>query len=256
MSINFSRLEVAKPGLGYGGIGAAAHIETPYPADDGLHLLHLDTGKSRLIVSYKDIRKFASPPPELAGPFMWFHHVQFNQDDSRIFFVARTKKRSAKKPATATMTVNQDGSELRQLLPYDWAATHYDWLNPKQLVVTAMYEKTMRSHVLVNDDDQAERRAIAKGTLLSNGHPAFSEDGRWLLTDEYPDAQGVHLMFLVKMKTDAMKVLHRIQTPAHFRKGPRCIHARWNKAGNRIVFDSTQSGTRQVYVMNLEDETE
>ncbi len=47
LSLNFSRLRITRTDYGYGGKGQDAQPEVPFPANDGLFLVNLQTGKAK-----------------------------------------------------------------------------------------------------------------------------------------------------------------------------------------------------------------
>jgi hypothetical protein len=57
LSINFSRLKITREDYGYAGEGQDAKGKTAYPDDDGIFLVNLYTGSSKMIVSIKQLRQ-------------------------------------------------------------------------------------------------------------------------------------------------------------------------------------------------------
>jgi hypothetical protein len=87
-----------------------------------------------------------------------------------------------------------------------------------------------------------------------DGHGTFSPNGKWMVTDTYPGAgMREQKIYLKDMKTEAVLPLGRFVEPEEFSKGWRCdIHCRWSPNGDMIGFNSTHTGSRQVYVMKLQ----
>jgi hypothetical protein len=52
LSINFARLRLTRPDYGYGGDGQDSRKDVPFPEDDGLFMMNLETGNTKLLVSY------------------------------------------------------------------------------------------------------------------------------------------------------------------------------------------------------------
>ncbi len=252
IGVNFNRLEKAIKGFGYVGGEQNAQVDVQYPDNDGLYLLDIETAKSKLVVTMKDISRIAPPPSDIEGPMLWFHHAHFNPSDSRVFFVAKTRK-SGKPMASAAFTMDSDGSDITLNVPYSWDATHYDWLDDKHMVVTSAYKKKMRTHLVFTDGVKDDYRRISQNLIQSNGHPTFSPDKKWMLTDTYPDVDRKISMFLVNLKNETVYTLGRFFTPKQYSKAVRCdLHADWNYSGNKILYDSTEDGSRQIYIMELD----
>ncbi len=253
IGVNFTRLENALPGFGYVGEKVNSGQSTvAYPDNDGLFLIDLESGKSKLVVTIADVKKIAPPPSYLEGPLMWFHHAHFNPNDSRVFFVAKTRQKG-KPMASAAITMNPDGSDLFLNIPYEWDATHYDWFDNKKMVVTSAYKKKQRSLLMFTDKEKDSYKIISPNLIQNNGHPTFSPNKKWLLTDTYPDADRNISMFLVHLESEAVYTMGRYYVSKNFNRAVRCdLHADWSPSGNKIIFDSVKDGKRHIYMMELE----
>jgi hypothetical protein len=247
ISINFSRLRKTRKGYGYGGEGQNAKLDRAFPEDDGLHLIDLETGDAKLIVSFTDIKELVPEVPE--GGLEYFNHTLFSREGSKIFWLARARPERN----TTPFTVNRDGSELKACFPAGWGGSHYDWLNDNELMITAEYDAKQWSHVLftVGENDY---KPLGNGLLDYDGHGTFSPDGKWMVTDTYPkNEMKEQKIYLMDMKTEAVLPLGRFPEPEEFRKDWRCdIHCRWSPQGNIIGFNSTHTGSRQAYIFKLD----
>ncbi|OIN98145.1 hypothetical protein AUJ66_01470 [Candidatus Desantisbacteria bacterium CG1_02_38_46] len=260
VSINFARLRITRPDYGYDGRGCNPRLDEPYPADDGLFLIDLKTGKSKLIVSIAEVKKFLGIPSDVsAKSLMWFNHTLFNKDGTRIFFLARIQKKD-RGWHTVSMTVNPDGKELRACFPsyWNWSGSHYDWYSKDKLMITALYQEKKWCPVFFTDGKN-DYQILGNGLLDFDGHGTFSPDGKWMLIDRYPDSV-FHMqnLMLMDMSTNAVLSLGRFYEPPRFfnPKIPeywRCdLHPRWSPRGDMIVFNSVHEGSRQVYIIRFE----
>jgi hypothetical protein len=248
LSINFSRLRLTRPDYGYGGDGQDSRKDVPFPDDDGLFLVNLETGESKLLVSYKQIKDLVPPLEE--GRIQWFNHTLFSRNGSKIFWLSRQIDKNTR--ITSSFTVNTDGTGLQRCFPDNWGGSHYDWLNDDELMVTAAYEGKQYAHVLFTVGKKDYKR-LGNGLLDYDGHGTFSPDQKWMVTDTYP-SQGLReqKIYLMDMKTEAVLPLGRYVQPQEFEGYWRCdIHCRWSPGGKMIGFNSTNSGSRQVYIFNF-----
>jgi hypothetical protein len=246
VSINFARLRTTRPDYGYGGNGQDARLEVQFPDDDGIHLVDLETGDSKLIVSVAQVRDLVPDVPE--GGLEYFNHTLFSRRGSKIFWLARaTPERN-----TTSLTVNIDGSNLRASFPEGWGGSHFDWLDDDRLMVTARYEGQQYGHILFAIGESDYRR-LGNGLLDYDGHGTFSPDGRWMVTDSYPSRPMREAkIYLMDMETEAVLPIGRFRQPEEFTGGWRCdIHCRWSPEGDLIGFNSAHSGSRQVYLLRL-----
>lgn len=245
VSINFSRLRLTRPGYGYGGNGQGARENQAFPENDGLFLIDLETGESKLLVSIAQIKDLVPQEPE---PQMeYFNHTLFSRDGSKIFWLAR----AVPVRNTTAFTVNQDGSNLQKCFPDDRGGSHFDWLNGDELMITCDKEKEY-GHVLFTVGKQDFKR-LGNGVLDYDGHGTFSPNSEWMITDTYPSsALHEQKLFLMNMKTQAVLSLGRFIEPPAFRGHWRCdLHPRWSPKGDMIGFNSTFTGSRQVYVLKF-----
>lgn len=248
VSVNFARLRTTRPDYGYGGEGQDARLGVQFPEDDGIFLVDLETGAADLIVSIADVRELVPEVP--AEGLEYFNHTLFSRGGSRIFWLARaTPERN-----TTAFTVNRDGSNLKACFPEGWGGSHFDWLNDEELMVTAEYEAEQWAHILFTVG-QTDYRRLGKGLLDYDGHGTFSPDGRWMITDTYP-SRGMReqKIYLMDMETEAVLPIGRYQQPDGYHSGWRCdIHCRWSPKGDLVGFNSTHSGSRQVYLMEFKE---
>ncbi len=251
-SINYARLADTRPGYGYVGV-ADPFGEVLHPDDDGLYVMDLQSGEYRLIVSMDRVFQTEKPPESFLEKKMWFNHVLFSRDDSRIFFMARYKQDTGPL-VTAAFTVNPDGTELRCVLPYSWGASHYDWLDERRMVVVSRYQGESKwLHVFFTDGGD-DYTPLAPERLQRDGHCHFSRDGKWMVTDSYPQGPDrMRSLYVMDMAAQQVAELARFHEPAEYKGEWRCdLHPRWNRDGTQIRIDATCDGTRQVYIVHLE----
>lgn len=248
--LNFSRLRLLRPDYGYGGGGQEVNARDTFPDDDGLFLINLGTGTSRLLVSLAQIRD--KIPQLQGGSIAWFNHTLFSRDGTQVFWLCR--QRDAHGWVTNAFTVHLDGTGLKRCFPDDWGGSHFDWLNGSDLMVTAKWQGKQFSHILFTPGKGNYVR-LGRGILDFDAHGTFSPDRKWMLTDTYPDAvTREQRIFLMDMHSQAVMCLGRFVEPAEFSGHWRCdLHCRWSPLSDKIAFNSTQSGSRQVYLLNLKN---
>jgi Tol biopolymer transport system component len=247
ISINFARLRITRTDYGYDGPGQDAQPGVQFPGNDGLFLIDLQTGNAELIVSYEQLKSSVPPINDRSG-MEYVGHVLFSRAGSKIFFLAR----AIPDWNTTSFTVNKDGSNLQRSFPDGWGGSHFDWLTDNDLMITAMYEAKIYGHILYTAGQKNYKR-LGHGLLDYDGHGTFSPNGNWMVTDTYP---GTGLreqkIYLMDMRTEAVLPLGRYPQPAEFTGGWRCdIHCRWSPNGDMIGFNSTHTGSRQVYILKL-----
>jgi len=246
ISINFARLRKTRTDYGYGGEGQGPRLSEPFPNDDGLFLVDLETGKAKLIVSINQVKDLVPKVP--TSGIEYFNHTLFNRDGSKVFWLAR----STPQRNTTSFTVNRDGTGLRRCLPDGWGGSHFDWLDGDNLMITSAFEAKVYGHILFTVGQRNYQR-LGKGLLDYDGHGTFSPDGRWMVTDTYPNGKlREQKLYLMDMRTEAVLSLGRFVEPPKFTGHWRCdLHPRWSPKGDLIGFNSTYTGSRQVYFFKL-----
>lgn len=246
ISINFARLRITRSDYGYGGEGQDKKADVQFPDDDGLFLVDLETGEAKLMVSIADVK--GDVPAIPAEGIEYFNHTLFSKDGSKVFWLAR----AIPERNTTSFTVNTEGKNILRCFPDGWGGSHFDWLNDNELMITAKYNAVQDAHILFTVGENNYKR-LGKGLLDYDGHGTFSPDKKWMITDTYPSANREQKIYLMDMKTECVLPLGRFKQPMEYTKGWRCdIHCRWSPNGDMVGFNSTHSGSRQVYIMKFE----
>ncbi len=249
VSINFSRVGEARPHYGYAGYGQDAQRDVKFPDNDGLFLLNLETGDARLIVSFSDLKD--QVPDIEPGGMQYIDHTLFSKEGSRLMFLAR----AIPERNTTCFTVDRDGANLQRCFPDHWGGSHFDWLTDDRLMVTAEYKGKQYSHILFTAGEDDYRR-LGNGLLDYDGHGTFSPDGRWMITDTYPEGGfNDQKIYLMDMETEAVLSLGRYpHSEEHHSFGTRCdIHVRWRPDGKMFGFNSTHTGSRQAFIKQVKN---
>ncbi len=204
----------------------------------------------KLLVSINDIKELVPEVPE--GGIEYFNHILFSREGGRIFWLAR----AIPERNTTSFTVSRTGEDLRRCFPDQWGGSHFDWLNEDELMITGKYKGISNAHILFSIGQDNYRR-LGNGLLDYDGHGTFSPDGKWMVTDTYPGSGSLNeqKLYLMDMKSEAVLPMGRYVHPSAFRdngKDAQCdLHPRWSPNGDMIGFNSVTTGSRQVYVINL-----
>jgi hypothetical protein len=258
VSINYARLRLTRPDYGYGGSGQDARSDVTWPTDDGLWLVNLESGEAKLVVTIASVR---DRMPQVKDPkaLAYFCHTVFSRDGSRIFWLARSvenlsNQKVVRKWETTSFTCNRDGSDVQRCFPDGWGGSHFNWLDGERLMVTARYNDAFYSHVLFTVG-KSDYRRLGRGLLDFDGHGVFSNDGKWMATDTYPDQLWERKLMVLRMSDQAVLPLGIFFVPEIYRETySRCdLHPRWRPDGRMLAFNSVHEGSRQVYVIDIAD---
>ncbi len=249
VSLSFARLFAACPGYGYAGApdpwaGEAA------PAGDGLWHLDLHTGEHRLIYSLAEAAEAAGAAPE-EGVLHRFNHAQWAPDGSR-FAVLHRWGVPGKSWVTRLLTFGPRGEDPHVLSDHGMVS-HYDWRDGEHLLAWARREGVGNRYFLFRDRSGDEPAVVGEGTLTVDGHCSYSPDRRWVLTDTYPDADGIRTLILFEAATGRRIDIGRFHGPTPPDGEIRCdLHPRWSRDGQQVCIDSIhEGGRRQMYVLDV-----
>ncbi len=249
---DFARVHPLRPGYAYPGVPYSLRgRETP--EDEGVARMNLDTGETRLILSYAALAG-AFPHEDRRGAPVFVARLLGNTDGSRFVFSFRFRSPTDGCYRTCLATADPDGSNLYQLVGFEDRPAHFDWCGPNRLVVWMTPGDTNISGFYVVEDRTGSRDPLGQGVLKRDGHCSFGVDTRRLLLDSFPDSEGMQDLLIFDRASGRVSMLGRFYMPPAFgwrnQSGDlRCdLHPCWSRRGNRVCFDSMHEGRRAVYV--------
>ncbi|MBQ9976900.1 MAG: hypothetical protein IJP16_10340 [Clostridia bacterium] len=260
VSINFPRLYDFRPGYGYADI-KDPYFDVNHSDEDGVFLIDMKTGKSRLVLSMQQIWDFS-------GKFfdrdrkMNINHITINTDGTRFLALVRNfKEEGDVRHMTAIITANLDGSDMFLLSDYG-IQSHYHWKDAENVIFYSdgkeldcrwKTDSALNLNTYVLKDKTWEGELVAGGAFWYDHHMSYSPDRKLILTDTYPTTTPFETVKIYNPETDVCVHL------GHFYHVPvpttdlRCdLHPRWNQDGSMISFDSTCEGFRGVYLIDVD----
>ena len=252
IGLNFARMAHCRPVVGYANSLDPASLHNA-PADDGLWNLDLQSGASRLILSIGEVIK-GSDSKQVQGKRVWFNHVLFNTDGSRLLFFCRAMRPDGGF-LSSLWTVSPDGTDLQCQIPFGYRVSHFAWRDPQHILISTDVLGEMG--FVEFTDGRQDFTPVGAGILPRDGHACFSPDRSWILTDSnaYPHGAGLaRELMLYRPKTEQKVSLGIYTSDARFTGDTRCdLHPRWSPDGRWVTFDSVHEGTRQIYGIDVSE---
>jgi hypothetical protein len=292
VSPDLIRTTLIKPG--YGIVVPKNCISQNHGAsqEDGIFITSLPSGKSRLLASIQDVIVAATPPIDPVefrnGDFYGFH-VKWNPQGDRLMFILRwLPHHPGARMRTLVITMKADGSEVHVAVPaseLDKGGHHPNWCPDGETLMMNLRHGRL-AHRAVHRNILAELlfrvrriRKFSKNTMrlirvqydgrdlevmgkriVGSGHPSLHRNGRYVVTDAYPNEQvsfgdGTVPIRLLDLQAGKSNTLIRINTtPAY--SGPANElrvdpHPAWDREFRRLAFNAFVDGTRRVYVADL-----
>jgi len=255
LSTNFSRQFDFRPGYGYAGIDDPFKHE-PAPGDDGVFLIDLATGQSRLILSLESYRPWFPDVPPLADKLM-LNAITFNTDGTRFLALVRNMPRPGAPWVhwtSVVLTTNVDGTGVHRLIGPGFVS-HYHWRDPGHVLFFATPDGREKGGLYLLRDRETGAELIDPTYFTFDGHCNYSPDRNFILYDSYPDPDGYRKLLLYdlrKQQGHTLAILSSDRMDEIPTGDIRCdLHPRWNRDGTAISFDSIHENHRHVYWMDV-----
>lgn len=247
LSINFNRVFDFRPGYGY--INTLdPYFEIHAPEDDGVFLIDLETGESKLLFSYASLNELFPLPEGITNNKLVINHITFNPSGSRFVFLLRYFNKPGQVWKTAIGSSDLEGNV------YVWRnygmASHYFWKDDSTLLI---YSDAGGTPGLYEIDDLSDAsRSISPRFITQDIHCSTSPDGRFIIGDAYPKASGFRDIFLIDTHSGEESIIGSFYSPTPKIGDIRTdLHIRWSPSGEFISFDSIHEGYRGIYTMDL-----
>ncbi|MGC9359693.1 MAG: TolB family protein [Anaerolineae bacterium] len=250
LTLNYARVAVTRPGYGYAG-PADPWASEAHPAEDGVGVLDLSNGRWRLSVSMQRVYEDLIRLDGLGNAKIWFNHTLLNPSETRYAFLVRWREPDDGGWTTVMYTASPDGNDLRRV-PGEGMVSHFDWRDDDHILAWTSIEGH-GAHFYLIDAETGAYGVVAPDLLTEDGHCSYSHDGRYILSDTYPDpADQKRKLMVYDTVTDREVLLGRFLAPQPFYGEIRCdLHPRWSRDDRWICFDSVHTGERQVYLMDV-----
>lgn len=248
---DFRRLNDARPGYGYAGLPDPAK-DVAAPDDAGLWRVDLRSGRSDLLLSFRQVAALPYLNGEPKDAKHWFNHLLVAPDGKRFCFLHRWRTPADRNSfQTRLVTADADGSNLHVLDPHG-KTSHFIWRDPGHILAWAYHPSHGEKFYLYEDrTDRVE--VVAPGVMTVNGHCTYLPGSRFILNDTYPDKQRNQHPYLYDTQTGARHPLGHFLSPAEYNGEWRCDnHPRSSPDGTKVVIDSPHGGQgRQLYLIDV-----
>jgi len=239
LTLDFSRLHRLRPGYGYSNIEDRTQTQK-LPGSACIWKIDLITGEVSTILNYTDFANFI-PREEMKGAEHKVNHLMISPNGKRFLVLHRWLTGSRK--YSRLITANIDGTDMYNLSDDDMVS-HCFWKNNQEILAfeNKKYEST--GYYLMRD--KSKKYEHLWPSLNNDGHPSYSPDGKWVVTDTYPNRNRIQKILV--MNDNNIHVLAKVFAPFKYDNDTRCdLHPRWSRDGKKIAFDAVFEGRRGVY---------
>ncbi len=248
MSLDFSRLHRLRKGYGYSNLPDTTS-DQKMPNSTCIWKMDIETGGVEDILKYTDLYYFEQRK-EMAGAEHKVNHIMLSPNGKRFMIFHRWFR--GPKKYTRLVTCNIDGTELYNLSDDDMAS-HCFWKNDNEIIAFENKNNGGPGYYLMKDKTQEWKHLWTQ--FSNDGHPSYSPDRSFVVTDTYPDRARVASLKILKdtdVEAKDMRIVARVFAPFKYDNDTRCdLHPRWSRDGKSVCFDSTFEGHRGLYVVHV-----
>lgn len=241
LSLNFYRLDKYAKGYGY-----------PYKVDDmdyendGIWETTTADNKVNLLLSLRRVVDYNKHYDDDCQHYI--NHVTYCPDENLIMFIHRWQK-TGTEFTSRLLVYNRLTDELDTLLD-NGHVSHYCWKAFDELMIYATNAEGKKGYMVVDMKSKSTR--LLDGMPVEDGHPTYSNDGKTILTDTYPNSHRDQYLFLFDNATKELKVLDKLYSPFKFFNDERCdLHPRWSMDCKYVMVDNTNVGRRSIKVYQI-----
>ena len=251
VTYNFVRANQCLPGYGYGH-GSDSERDRLIPERHGIATADLGSGKSHTLYTVADLARI-DPDRSMEGCFHWVTQCEFAKRGGRFTFLHRWG-RPHRQHRTRMFSCNVDGSALH-LFPTKHMVSHVAWRNDTEVLAFA---RTARgTGYFLFTDRTSDYMPVGNGVLSWDGHPQFTTNGQYFVTDTYPDRFRRQRIYVVDVTRDEIRCVGAFRAPKSVsteRAGDQLrvdLHPRWNRKGDTLCFDSAHTGERSLCTVDV-----
>lgn len=248
ISLDFSRLNTFRPGYGYSNLPDLTAREK-CPDSPCMWRMDLETNMvSALPISYKFLAQWNRQPSMQEG-YHKVNHIMLNPSADRFMFIHRWIVNGVTHHRLLTCDIQ--GENLYLLLD-DGMVSHNNWRDDTSIISYSYAHSGGEAYYLLYDQTQ-KKEIIGKDILTVDGHPSYSPDRKYIITDTYPDFRRKQNLYLIRVLDGRVKKLGSIYASPRYRNEMRCdLHPRWNYNSEEICFDGAEKSKRQVYILKVD----
>ena len=241
LSLNFYRLDRFAKGYGY-----SFDVDCMELDKDGIWEVNVESNESRLILSLSDVMAFE--PKAYTRCQHYINHVAYCPDERYVIFIHRWQVKGGEF-VSRLLKYDQKDKKLRALLD-NGHVSHYCWKSSRELMIYATNEKNEKGYMVVDID--TGKNYLLEGLPIEDGHPTYSKDGKWVVTDTYPNHHRNQYLFLFNTSEKKLYKVDKLYSPFKYFNENRCdLHPRWSMDNKYVLVDNTAKGLRTLKIYQV-----
>lgn len=244
LTLNFDRLAEMRPDYGYFN---KKYSVIPNNDKDGIWKIDIEKNISQLILSLDDLIKF-KPASSMKNSRHKVNHVDIAPDGKRFMFLHRWIGQDGR--FMRLLTANTDGSGLFYVTGDDMVS-HNCWWGNKNIISFCRMSDGKNRYVHFKDK-VGYIEPIGVNDFSCDGHPSISPNGKWMLTDDYPDKARFSRVYLYDLEKKAKHIVGAFYQPLKYQGEKRIdLHPKWSRDGKYVSIDSGHNWRRNFIVIDV-----
>jgi hypothetical protein len=242
LSLNFYRLDLYAKGYGY-----RFMVDSLQDQEDGIWETAISNNETNLILSFSEIINYRSSSYNFSHKNIqhYVNHITYCPDENLILFIHRWQE-PGEAFSSRLMVYDKNDKTMRLLLD-NKHVSHYCWKNDSELLIYATNVFFKKGYMVINIYTGSS--TIIDELPKEDGHPSYSNEKNWILTDTYPNHRRNQYLFLYNTIEKKMFVVDKLHSPIKYFNENRCdLHPRWSYDNKHIVIDNTDMGFRTMKI--------
>lgn len=255
LSYNFPRLRRGmwngNPGYGYlYNEDPDSDKLIPDTSSSSLHLVNLNTSSTNELFTVKEIANY-KPKKSMEGAFHFFTHCLFSPSGDRFVFFHRWLVND-NKLWTRMISSDLKGEDIH-VFPTSDMVSHIGWKDENHIVAYAATKDRGDNYYLFKDQSK-EYEIIGENCFNSDGHPQISPNGKYMLSDMYPDRKRRQTLIIYDLEKEIRYDIAKFYLPWKFSGELKVdLHPRWDRTGTKVCFDAAFDGEISLCTIDLGD---
>jgi hypothetical protein len=258
------------------------------PEEDGIVKINLKTGQKETIIKINDFLKLQGIEDD-GTTSHWFEHIMLNPDATRFAFHYRYGNKDAYLTRSYTADINgkniwkhpaqedarfshlgwKDNNHYVLFSNHKTKATKWIGSNKKSFTKRFLrwsYRRTLKpffkgeslnkvvgnSHYALTRDGDKVIEKINFDMLSRDGHPSFTSDGRFMLTDTYQDEGNFRHLLLCDIEKKICEELGSFFSTYNNCGWRADLHPRFSRDEKFVIIDSTHNGYHQMMLLKID----
>lgn len=256
--------------------------------DESIYKINLEEGDITKIITISDIISLTKNVLNDSDSH-WFEHIQLNPNSNRFSFYYRYGTGDSFQTKIFTSDIN--GKNIWQHpSKSDSLYSHLGWRSETEYVlftyprsnIGKLYDKRIKSNKLslfyslyklflrplipqklktiaegnkmyqLTEDKKSILKNLDSDLLSKDGHPSFTKNGRFMLSDTYSDKDSFRHLYIHDMNNNKIIKLAKFNSVANNCDWRTDLHPRFSMDEKKIIIDSNHNGKTQMLVLTIE----